>query len=133
MSGHISALIPSNSSPKPSPSRSLHWDGSEGYASAVPIGGTGLTESGSDHPSPSPSGQPSRSSVDVPDTDGHSSESTPSKLSPKPSPSLSNHCVDSVGKASSLSSIPSPSESTPAKTQPSSSTAAPKVVSGQTS
>ena len=88
---------------------------------------------GSDHPSPSLSTHPSLSSNDVPFSLTQSSALFPSKLSPYPSLSVSCHCVESLGNGSLLSSVPSPSESTPAKTHPTLSTAAPRVVLGHKS
>ncbi len=67
--------------------------------------------SGSDQESESVSGQPYLSELDVPTTDVQESGFTPPGLSPKLSPSESDHCVPSLGKSSPTLDHPSPSPS----------------------
>ncbi len=65
-----------------------------------------------DHPSPSESGQPSVPFChESPYVFGQSSAKFPVGSSPKPSPSVSFHCVPSLGNASYSTVLPSPSAS----------------------
>ena len=113
--GQASPFVPVALSPKPSPSVSACCDASFGKMSApsaiVHTGPLVPLRSSSDAPSESVSGQPNRSKVEPPDTVGQASGLFPVLSSPYPSPSVSFHCVESVGKASSESAYPSLSKS----------------------
>ena len=94
-------------SPNPSPSKSDHWRGFCGKASA-PLSSS-QESSGLEYPSSSKSRQPCLSKIESPDKSTQSSALTPSMLSPNPSPSVSDHWVGSKSKASSTLAHPSPS------------------------